>query len=731
MLAQAQHYLKQVYGFSSFRTGQEQIIQAVFDGNDILAILPTGAGKSICYQIPALVLQGTVIVISPLISLMKDQVDALRRLGVSCAYLNSSLLASEYREVISNALSGEYDLLYIAPERLDTPVFQQMLGQIPIPLIAIDEAHCVSQWGHDFRPSYRQLAEHIAKLPSRPRIAAFTATATPEAAEDIAAVLKLDHPEVFVTGFARPNLQLSVVSPASKEQFVKKFVQERKEQSGIIYTATRKETDEVHKFLLDLGIQTGKYHGGLNDREREEAQEKFRFGTWPVMVATNAFGMGIDKPDVRYVLHWQMPGDIESYYQEAGRAGRDGEDSSCILLFSASDIRIQRFLIEQSQGLQDYKENASEKLNTMINYCRTERCLQQFTAEYFGEKQVESCGKCSNCLDQSKSVDRTEEARMALSCVGRMRGRFGVTMVSKVLKGSKDKKLLQFRLHELSTYGLMKNLTEKSITDWLYWLIAEGYMTLSSGQYPLVSLTNDALPVLNGSKQVLQRSSSAVRQLTVSGNENLPAFEWLRVWRKQQAEEEQVPPFIVFSDAVLKEIAATLPLHKGELLQVKGIGSAKAEKYGEAILAQVQQFRAHHNMPNRAFEASGNKETTAVGEQAKHIAAKFDGDNKQEINQEQPSYIASYSMFQDGVAVEAIAELRGLAQGTVESHLLRAAEEGYAVDWDRLVDIELLSLITATAVQLETNKLKELKEALPEEISYFMIRAALLQLSVQ
>lgn len=720
MLEQARTALKQIYGYDSFRKGQEQIIESVLQYEDVLAILPTGAGKSICYQIPSVLLPGTTLVISPLISLMKDQVDSLRRVGVSCAYLNSSLTAAEYRSVIEHAIHGEYKLLYIAPERLDAPLFQQLLDQLHIPLIAIDEAHCVSQWGHDFRPSYRQLAARIGQLQQRPGIAAFTATATPEVARDISSMLRLTEPKIYVTGFARPNLSLSIANADDKERYLRSFVMERKNSSGIIYTATRKETEAVYDRLISWGIEASKYHGGMSDRDRETSQEQFRFGQVAVMVATNAFGMGIDKPDVRYVIHWQMPGDVESYYQEAGRAGRDGEESDCVLLFSASDIRIQRFLIEQGTGETEHKAMQQAKLNTMINYCRTERCLQQFIADYFGESAVEPCGKCSNCLDESESANRTEEARMALSCVGRMRGRFGVTMVAKVLKGSRDKKLLQLSLDELSTYGLMRHVSEKEITNWIYWLIAEGYLRLSEGQYPTVALTAAALPVLEGRKSVHQRTSAVIKH-AVSTAAATPAFEALRSWRKDRAAEEQVPPFIIFSDATLREIAAALPGSLEDLLGIKGIGEAKAFKYGPSLLPLIAQLGSAEGSRTQSLPISGAQRigvTPAMAGPAKESMSDPDNATSQ-------SHVLSLQMFNNGTELSQIAEARGLSLATVENHLLRCSEEGCKLEWGRLLTTEQEILIIKAVHDLQTDKLKQLKENLPEDITYFHIKAAL------
>jgi len=709
-MEKALQLLKEVYGYDSFRKGQEDIIEGIVEGHDTLAILPTGGGKSICYQLPALLLPGTTLVISPLISLMKDQVDSLHRVGVSAAFLNSSLGAAEYREVLRKAMQGEYKLLYVAPERLDAPMFQTLSEQLHIPLIAIDEAHCVSQWGHDFRPSYRQLAGWIGRMPNRPLVAAFTATATEEVADDIAAMLRLNNPRRYVTGFARPNLSLSVVSGVDKKRFLKDFLKQREDQSGIIYTATRKEAEEVGGIVRQFGLESGVYHGGLSDTDRAETQEQFRFDQLRVMVATNAFGMGIDKPNVRYVLHWQMPGDLESYYQEAGRAGRDGEESDCILLFEPADMQVQRFLIEQGTGDTERKSIQMSKLHMMMNYSRTQRCLQQFIVDYFGESDVPVCGKCSSCLDKSEAVDRTEDAKMALSCVGRMKGRFGVTMAAKVLKGSRDKRLLEFGLDRLTTYGLMRHLPEKEIADWLYWLVAEGYMRLSEGQYPTVSLTASALPVLEGKEMISQRVRASVRQAAAASSVASPLFDALKAWRRDAAAKEGVPPFMIFFDATLRDIANARPASIDDLLEVKGIGAAKGSKYGNDIIAIVADFPQNSDEPaSAAYSRTGRPAPTS----------------RRADQDEQPSHLQSLELFNAGMSPAEIAKERGFSQVTVEGHIIRGAGEGYEVDWDRIVPPHQEESILQAIDRVGTERLKPIKDELPSDVAYFAIHGVL------
>lgn len=729
--------LKQVYGYDSFRKGQSDIIAGVLEGKDTLAILPTGGGKSICYQLPALLLPGTTIVVSPLISLMKDQVDALNRLGVSAAYLNSSLSAESYREVVRQTAQGVYKLLYVAPERLDSTMFDSLSSQMHIPLIAIDEAHCVSQWGHDFRPSYRQLAGWIGRLENRPPVAAFTATATPEVSEDIAAMLGLRKPNIFVTGFARTNLTLSVVTGTDKRKFLRDFLTQRQDQSGIVYTATRKEAEEVCDDLMKLGIATGKYHGGLNDEERAEAQEKFRFDEYRVMVATNAFGMGIDKPNVRYVIHWQMPGDVESYYQEAGRAGRDGEESECVMMFEPQDVQVQRFLIDRSTTDPERKTIQLNKLYTMMHYARSEKCLLQYIVKYFGEADVPECGKCSNCLDQSAMVDTTEEARKALSCVGRMKGRFGISMAAKVLKGSREKRILEFGLDKLSTYGLMRSWAEKEITDLLYFLVAEGYLRISEGEYPTVSLTAEALPVLEGKITVHRRQSAAAKRRETGGTNavsaaNTPLFEALREWRRVTAAREGVPPFMLFFDAALREIADRQPVTTEQLLGVKGVGEAKARKYGLDVITIVRDFKdgAPSAVASDALAAADmqSRPQPSIQAAAEPKAQIREADAAELAKLESlPSHMQTLTLIGRGKSLADIAALRGMSRVTIENHLLRCAQEGEELDWTLFIPAQYEAIIVETIQQIGSDKLKPIKEALPDDVDYFAIKAVMVK----
>ena len=511
----ARDYLKQYFGYDSFRRGQEAIIERVLAGYNTAGIMPTGGGKSLCYQIPALLLPGVTLVISPLISLMKDQVDALVQNGIDATFLNSTITANEARQRLSEIKQGKYKLVYVAPERLDHPTFQQEWQYIRISLVAIDEAHCISQWGHDFRPSYLKIKTLLSDLPSKPIVLALTATATPQVSADICETLGIDENTAISTGFARDNLYFSVVKEENRDQFLMRYVEKNKQESGIIYAATRKDVDSLYKRLMKAGIQVGRYHAGMSDQERSYMQEQFIQDDLPVMVATSAFGMGIDKSNVRYVIHYQTPKNMESYYQEAGRAGRDGLESECILLYSPQDLQVQRFLIEQSQSSQDRSEEEIKKLNKMKDYSFTEGCLQAFILQYFGEVQPEDCGHCENCTDKRESIDVTVEAQMVLSCMIRMGERFGKTLISQVLTGSQNRKMDEFGFRNLSTYGIMKNQSAKEVADYIDFLTSKQYIEMTGGQYPVLKVTNSGKEVLMNKTKVFRKERKVIAALSI------------------------------------------------------------------------------------------------------------------------------------------------------------------------------------------------------------------------
>lgn len=588
MLHKAQEVLQKYFGYESFREGQKKIIESLLAGHDTIGIMPTGGGKSICYQVPAMLFDGVTIVISPLISLMKDQVDVLVNMGIAATQINSSLDYSEVRERLRMAARGEYKLLYIAPERLESETFQNLIRNVPISFVAVDEAHCVSQWGHDFRPSYLEIARFLRTLPERPIVAALTATATPEVTADIKRQLSLEDERLFITGFGRDNLILSVRKGENRRGFIQAYLKANRQHAGIIYAATRKDVDALHADLAKRGFSVTKYHAGLSEEERAANQEAFLFDDVRTMVATNAFGMGIDKSNVRYVIHYNMPKNLEAYYQEAGRAGRDGEPSECILLYQPQDIQTQSFFIEQNQLTDERKEHEYKKLYAMVDYCRTPRCLQQYIVQYFGEADAPACGRCHNCTDETELTDITLEAQKIFSCVKRMRERFGAALVAQVLKGSKNKKVTQFRFDQLPTYGLMKEYKEKEIADLIQLLIAEGYLQVTESQYPTVKLGERALPVLKGEERVVQKIS--LRPVALAEDDEL--FEQLRSLRKEISQSEGVPPYVIFHDSTLKEMSSLCPTDKQAMLKIKGVGEAKFDKYGHLFLECLQNYAA-------------------------------------------------------------------------------------------------------------------------------------------
>jgi len=594
--SQSTQFLKRYFGYDSFKSGQEELIQNILQGRDVLGVMPTGAGKSVCYQIPAAMLPGVTLVVSPLISLMKDQVDTLQQIGIKATFINSSVTAEELRERMRGMRNGEYTLVYVAPERLESERFVSLLEELPIPLLAVDEAHCVSQWGHDFRPSYMNVGRLIAKLPKRPVVAAFTATATDSVKQDIVKHLRMNDPYKVTTGYARDNLTFSVVKGADKREFLKAFVRNRKNESGIVYASTRKEVEETHRFLEKLGLKVGRYHAGLSDDERQRNQELFQFDDLKWMVATNAFGMGIDKSNVRYVIHYNLPKNIESYYQEAGRAGRDGEPSECVLLYGPQDIVTQKFLIEQNHEFDEERRRIEyANLKAMIDYCHTSGCLQTHIVRYFGGEETADCGRCGNCTDEREAVDVTEEAQKTFSCVARMRQRFGINLTAKVLRGANDAKVRQFGFDRLSTYGALKQYKEKDLVNLLNAFVAEGYLAMSDGQYPTIALTNKAVAVLEGQERVFLRITR-VEEAAAGGEETHDLagrgdlFDELRRVRKELADKAKVPPFTIFHDATLREMCAKLPRSEEALLGVKGVGENKAAKYGRAFLAVIRAY---------------------------------------------------------------------------------------------------------------------------------------------
>ncbi|NTK41576.1 DNA helicase RecQ [Enterococcus faecium] len=577
--------LKQYFGYDEFRPGQKEIIQKVIDQENVLGIMPTGSGKSICYQLPALLLDGLTVVVSPLISLMKDQVDAANQLGIPATFTNSSLDGYETARRFQEIDRQQYRLLYIAPERFIMPDFIQAMKRWNVRMIAIDEAHCISQWGHDFRPSYLQMANQLDQLPNRPVIVALTATATVQVAADIKRLLKIPENNHIQTGFERENLRFQVIKDQKKEQYLIEYLKINKNQSGIIYAATRKEVDRLYHLLKKFDFSVGRYHGGLNENERTEMQEAFLYDRLQLIVATNAFGMGINKSNVRFVIHYQIPGSLEAYYQEAGRAGRDGLSSEAILLFSPQDIQVQKFFIQQSQREEGQKQKEYEKLKAMTEYVYIESCLQQYILNYFGETSS-PCNRCGNCLDDREIVEVTTEAQMVLSCLKRMGENYGKQMLMKVLAGSKEQKLQALGFGHLSTYGLMKNQSQKETMQLIEYLISNGYLLTINGEYPVLKVTERGIQVLKGQESVYRKEPKKVQQLSDEETDTL--FEVLRELRTDLASEAGVPPYVVFSDSTLKEMSRIRPSSRLEMLQIKGVGQSKLDKYGEAFLSRIK-----------------------------------------------------------------------------------------------------------------------------------------------
>lgn len=573
----ATRLLQETFGYQGFRPGQEELIRHVLEKKNVLGIMPTGGGKSICYQLPALLLPGVTLVVSPLIALMKDQVDALVDNGIPATFLNSSLSAMENQSRLQDLAQGRYKLLYVAPERLQSGELVRLLSCIQVSLIAVDEAHCISQWGHDFRPSYLALPTLLATFSGEVPVIALTATATPQVAKDIQELLAIPDENLVQTSFQRENLAFSVVKE-SPDTFLLEYLRMNQSSAGILYCATRKEVEKQYQRLQHAGIKVGRYHGGLSEQERTRNQEDFIYDRIQVMVATNAFGMGIDKSNVRFVIHQQVPGNLESYYQEAGRAGRDGGPSEAILLYSPQDIQIQHYFIQQSEGDLAYKQQEYLKLREMNQYAHTQMCLQRYILRYFGESGSD-CGRCSNCLDEGETVEITREAQMVLSCVKRMGERFGKGLVVQVLSGSKNQKVTQWHFETLSTYGLMKDWRQKDLTDLVEYLTASGYLDAGDGQFPALRLTNSGVAVLKGEENVY-RKQPKVRQLETDD----ALFERLRLKRNQLAQAQNLPPYVVFSDQTLRELAQKQPQSRLEMLQIKGVGVNKLDKYGEDFL---------------------------------------------------------------------------------------------------------------------------------------------------
>lgn len=627
--------LKKYFGYDSFREGQEVLIRGILEGKDVLGIMPTGAGKSVCYQIPALMLPGITIVISPLISLMKDQVRALNEAGVHAAYINSSLTESQISKALYNARCGQYKIIYVAPERLESSLFRDFAVHTDISMVTVDEAHCISQWGQDFRPSYLNILKLVRCLPRRPVISAFTATATEKVKEDIINVLGLVSPKVLVTGFDRKNLYFEVKESGKKDAELLNYLRRHAGESGIIYCATRKNVDAVFELLVKYGYSVAKYHAGMNNEERKKNQDDFIFDNRPLIVATNAFGMGIDKSNVRFVIHYNMPQSMENYYQEAGRAGRDGENADCILLYSPQDVVVNQFLIDSKEVRAEIdereayalRERDALKLRQMTDYCMSKDCLRGYILRYFGEEAKDGCGNCSNCLREFEEKDVTKECLHVINCVMETRQRFGINMIVGILRGEKNAKLLSYHFDRLDSYGKEKGANKDYLKQIIHQMIISNIACTTKDQYPILKLTGAAEDYIWGGEHLTmkvpkvsinieQKPSKAGAKVKSGSPVNIHAedflngggqiaaadpgdssgrpglFEKLRQLRLEIAREEHMPPYIVFSDKTLVDMCAKLPGTKEEMLAVIGVGEVKYLKYGERFLEVLQKERA-------------------------------------------------------------------------------------------------------------------------------------------
>lgn len=695
--------LRDDFGFSNFKEGQEEIIRDILSGRDVLGVLPTGGGKSLCYQLPAMTLDGISIVVSPLISLMKDQVDSLKDQGISAAYINSSMTYSENNQIFSLINQDKIKILYIAPERLESDDFLSFISSKLISLIAVDEAHCVSQWGHDFRPAYRNISNFIIKLNKRPIITAFTATATKRVRDDIVKELRLKSPCLYVNSFDRPNIRFTIEDPIDKMSSLKSYLND--EESIIIYAATRKIVERIHDDLKKSGYRIVKYHAGMLPNDRKIAQDSFIMDKANIIVATCAFGMGIDKPDVRKVIHYNMSKDLESYYQEAGRAGRDSIDAEAILLFTKGDIVSAKYMIESSRD-----PFSKERLHDMISYVNTTECLRKFILGYFGEELKEDCGNCSSCLDEFTTEDISIKAQMILSCIFRMGQNFGMSMVSNVLRGSKAKKVLDWKLDKLSTYGIMKNSSDSEIKDIISKLLSEGYIRIN--EHKALVLDSKSTEILEGKKKVYIKNRIRKEAEKKSHSLRYPElYGKLVSIRSEIARANQIPPYIIFNNRSLIDMANNMPVDKDEFLKIEGVGEVKAEKYSDIFTNAIRDYINENNIDRSKLIRESQEQKYNV--------------EKSDIKD---TVMQTVKMYNEGNSISDISKIRNLKQNTIIYHIYKAVMNGSLRNFKSEVDTEVKKEIQNAISVVGSARLKPIKEMLGDKISYDEIKLVVLEI---
>ncbi|BCN32770.1 DNA helicase RecQ [Anaeromicropila herbilytica] len=738
--------LKKYFGYDNFRENQEDIILHILEGTDVLGIMPTGAGKSLCYQLPAILSKGITLVVSPLISLMKDQVDYLNSVGIESAYLNSSLSGAEYSFIIQGIYQKRYKMIYVAPERLENESFLKTINEMNIEIsnVVIDEAHCVSRWGHDFRPSYTRIMQFINQLHIRPTVAAFTATATTNVKEDIVHSLDLKSPEVYITSFDRKNLEFKVFVNENKEQYIRNYITNHVDESGIIYAATRKDAEKLNQYLSGHNINVSIYHAGLSDADRMRAQEDFIYDNVQVMIATNAFGMGIDKSNVRYVIHYNMPRDLEAYYQEAGRAGRDGENSVCILLYSAADTAIQKYFIDESDVSEELKSHEYKKLQLMESYCHTSTCLRRYILEYFGDYSLtEPCGNCSVCNTEVEEKDVTIQAQMILSCIHRSGQRFGRSIIVDTLRGSRNQKVLKFNLNELKTYGLMKDYPKDDLDLLMNRLIADGYIYKTEEQYPILKLTNLSIPLLKNETSLTIQVAKQEKKVHADNS----LLNKLKEIRSQIAKKEGYPPYVIFHDSTLIEMSIQKPKTLDELGEIKGVGENKRIKYGRIFLDVLLEYENPEKKEEKNVEAqeeikvksnsnykmddiqNGFNEARIVPRDNSDVDEICNDNNSGNVEEVFHKY---YHLYKEDNTIEEIASILGVKDSTVEKNLLKAYESGEAILIDDFIQKEYeTEIINIILLDEWDGRLRYIKDHVDEKVTYRTIKAVIIKLKTK